>query len=128
MSSPTGSMRTVPDTTACLDKAYLQAHHVVSVPLVILFGEDSTLDISCKDSLQWLRTSPVLPRTAAPPPGEFVRAYRRQLEQAQTILSILPSFDVSGTVRSAISACGVSLPSGGGRTVPRRAPPFGCAA
>jgi fatty acid-binding protein DegV len=121
-------MGIVPDTTACLDEAFRQAHHVVSVPLVILGAEASALDISCKDFLHRLRTSPVLPRTAAPPPGEFVKAFRRQLEQAQTILSIHPSSEVSGTVRSAISACGVSLPSGGGRTVPRRAPPFGCAA
>ena len=107
MGSPTRSMRIVTDTTACLDEAFLQAHQVVSVPQVILFGEDSYLeqvDISCEDFLQRLRTSPVLPRTAAPPPGEFVKAYRRQLEQAQTILSIHPSSEVSGTVRSAISA------------------------
>jgi DegV family protein with EDD domain len=113
MGSLPASLRIVTDTTACLDEAFLQAHHVENVPQVILFGEDSYLEqveISCEDFLQRLRTSPVLPCTAAPPPGEFVKAYRRQLGQAQTILSIHPSSEVSGTVRSAISAREESFP------------------
>jgi fatty acid-binding protein DegV len=121
-------MGIVPDTTACLDEAFRQAHHVVSVPLVILGAEASALDISCKDFLHRLRTSPVVPRTAAPPPGQSVRAYRRPLEQAQPVLSNHPSSGVSGMVRTAISARGVLFPDGGGRTLPRRAPPIGCAA
>ncbi len=113
MGSPSASIRIVTDTTACLDEAFLQAHHVECVPQVIHFGEECYLEqveLGFEDFLKRLRVSPVLPHTAAPPPGEFVKAYRRQLEQAQTILSIHPSTEVSGTVRSAISAHVGSFP------------------
>jgi len=113
MGSPPGAVRIVTDTTACLDEQYLREHQVESVPQVILFGEESYLEqveMGCEEFLRRLRASPVLPRTAAPPPGEFVTAYRRQLEHAATILSIHPSSEVSGTVRSALTAREESFP------------------
>ena len=113
MGDEPASIRIVTDTTACLDEAFLQAHPIGYVPQVISFGEESYLEqaeISCDDFLKRLRDGPTLPKTAAPPPGEFVDAYRRQLEQARTILSIHPSSEVSGTVRSAIAAREGSFP------------------
>jgi DegV family protein with EDD domain len=102
-----GTVRIVTDTTAVLPLDYLAAHHVENVPQVILFGEESfqeEYELNYSDFVRRLRTSPQLPKTAAPPPGLLVEAYRRQLAEAQTVISIHPSTDVSGTVRSAITA------------------------
>lgn len=106
-------VRLVTDTTACLPPEFLTKHAIENVPQVILFGEESFLEeveISRSEFIRRLRVSPVLPKTAAPPPGEFVKAFTRQLEHADTILCIHPSTEVSGTVRSAQTARDDSFP------------------
>jgi DegV family protein with EDD domain len=100
-------IRLVTDTTACLSSEFLKAHCIENVPQVILFGEESFLEeveISRAEFIRRLRISPVLPKTAAPPPGEFVKAFARQLAAAETLLCLHPSTEVSGTVRSALTA------------------------
>ncbi len=107
MNSSSSRIRIVTDTTAVLPPEYTAAHRVEVVPQVILFGQESLLEdveISYAEFIRRLRASPQLPKTAAPPPGLMVEAYRRQLAEADTILSIHPSLDVSGTVRSALTA------------------------
>jgi DegV family protein with EDD domain len=106
-------VRLVTDTTACLPSDFLTQHAIEYVPQVILFGEESFLEeveITRAEFIRRLRASPVLPKTAAPPPGEFVKAFTRQLEHADTILCIHPSTEVSGTVRSAMTARDESFP------------------
>lgn len=100
-------VRIVTDTTAALPPEYVAAHPVEVVPQVVLFGEDSFLEnveLSYADFIRRLKSSPQLPTTAAPPPGELIRAYTRQLAAADTVISIHPSAEVSGTVRSAMTA------------------------
>lgn len=109
MVSPTrpGAVRIVTDTTASLPRGYAEAHGLEVVPQVVLFGQESFLEereLSPDEFLRRLRESPIPPKTAAPPPGEFVAAYRRQLALGETILSLHPSAEVSGTVRSARTA------------------------
>jgi fatty acid kinase fatty acid binding subunit len=109
----TSNVRIVTDTTAVLPPEYIAAHPIEVVPQVILFGEDSLLEdveISYSEFLRRLRASAQLPKTAAPPPGLLVEAYKRQLAQAQTVISIHPSTEVSGTVRSAQTAKAESFP------------------
>lgn len=106
-------IRVVTDTTAVLPREYVEAHHVENVPQIIMFGQESfqeDYEISFADFIRRLRTSKQLPKTAAPPPGLLVEAYRRQLAEADTILSLHPSTEVSGTVRSAITAKEESFP------------------
>jgi fatty acid kinase fatty acid binding subunit len=109
-----GKIRIVTDTTAVLSPEYLAAHHVENVPQIILFGEESfqeDYELSYSEFVRRLRASPQLPKTAAPPPGLLVEAYRRQLAEAQTVISIHPSTEVSGTVRSAITAKEEAFPN-----------------
>ncbi|HEY4688087.1 MAG TPA: DegV family protein [Anaerolineae bacterium] len=113
MAELSSEIRVVTDTTAVLPQEYATAHQVAIVPQVILFGEESFLedvDLSYAEFIHRLKASAALPKTAAPPPGEMVKAYRRQLAGARTILSIHPSIDVSGTVRSAVTAKEESFP------------------
>jgi DegV family protein with EDD domain len=103
----------VTDTTAVLPPEYCTAHGIRVVPQVIIFGEESFLEgveLSSAEFMRRLRASPQLPKTAAPPPGLFVEAYRALLSEADTVLSIHPSTDVSGTVRSALTAREESFP------------------
>jgi DegV family protein with EDD domain len=100
-------VRIITDTTASLPADFLAAHPVEMIPQVVLFGEENFLegqDITYTEFIRRLKASQQLPKTAAPPPGLMIAAYQRQLAEAQTILSIHPSSDVSGTIRSAETA------------------------
>lgn len=101
------AIRIVTDTTAALPAAYLAAHHIENIPQVVLFGQESFFEernLAYAEFIARLKTARQLPKTAAPLPGHFLEAYQRQLAHAPTILSLHPSLDVSGTVRSATLA------------------------
>jgi DegV family protein with EDD domain len=107
MPSPSVRIRVVTDTTAPVPPTFAEEHQVEVVPQVVLFGDESFLEekeLSYAEYIRRLKSSPQLPKTAAPPPGLLVEAYRRQLATAATVLSIHPSVDVSGTIRSAETA------------------------
>lgn len=117
------AVRIVTDTTAVLPPEYAPAHAVEVAPQVIIFGEESYLEsveLSTEEFIRRLKSAPELPKTAAPPPGEFVKAYRRQLAEAHTVISIHPSGDVSGTVRSAQTAKEESFPDADIRIIDTR--------
>ena len=117
------AVRIVTDTTAVLPPEFIAAHPVEVAPQVIIFGEESYLEnveLSTEEFVRRLKSSPQLPKTAAPPPGEFVKAYRRQLAEAETVISIHPSGQVSGTVRSAEIAREESFPGADIRIIDAR--------
>jgi len=116
-------VRIVTDTTASLPPGFAAAHHVAVVPQVVSFGEESfkeEVELSEADFLRRLTESATLPKTAAPEPGWFVDVYRRQLAVADTILSLHPSSEVSGTVRSALTAKETDFPSADIRVIDTR--------
>lgn len=111
MSSP--QIRIVTDTTAALPLGYARAHHIEVVPQIVNFGAASFLEgvtLDYAEFIRRLKASPQLPKTAAPQPGDLIEAYRRQLVHAPTIISIHPSSEVSGTVRSALTAKETAFP------------------
>jgi len=114
MPEASSTVRIVTDTTAVLPPEYIAAHAVEVVPQVVLFGEESFLEdreLTYAEFIRRLKISAQLPKTAAPPVGEMIKAYERQLAAAQTVLSIHPSTEVSGTVRSAQTAKDDSFPN-----------------
>jgi DegV family protein with EDD domain len=101
------SVRIVTDTVASLLPEYLAVHPIPVVSQIVNFGAESFLenvDLSYPEFIRRLKSSAQLPKTAAPPPGEFVQVYEALLREASTVISIHPSTDVSGTVRSALTA------------------------
>jgi len=100
-------IRLVTDTTAVLPRDFAAQHDLVVIPQVIRFGNDSYLEGVEMEEPEFLRrlvTSPVLPGTAAPPPGLFDETFRRAAETGDTVIAIHPSKEVSGTVPSAYTA------------------------
>jgi DegV family protein with EDD domain len=74
---------------------------------VINFGEESLregVDIDHAAFMARLRAGGELPKTAAPYPGDFIAAFEKFFKQGERIVCIHPSADVSGTVRSALTA------------------------
>jgi DegV family protein with EDD domain len=100
-------VKIVADTVACLTPEVINRYHIPVVPQVINFGSDSYLegvDIDIDTFMQKLRASIELPKTAAPPVEYFVQVFEELVPSGEPILCIHPSSDVSGTVRSALTA------------------------
>jgi DegV family protein with EDD domain len=114
MATQSVSVRILADTTAGLPQDFLRVHPIEVVPQVILFGEESLLEeveIGYPEFVRRLKAASELPKTAAPPPGEYVKSFERELKRATCLLAICPSADVSGTVRSAQTAKEDAFPS-----------------
>ncbi len=106
-------VRLVTDSTVSLPPGFAEAHGIEVVPQVVRFGEEAFLegvDISHAEYIRRLKSAAVKAGTAACPPAEFIKAYRRQLEIGDTIISLHPSNEVSGTVRSANIAKSEAFP------------------
>jgi DegV family protein with EDD domain len=76
------------------------------VPLYVNFGTESYrdgVDLTAHEFYERLRTSPQLPTTSQPTPGDFLAAYE-ELGQYERILSIHIASNLSGTFQSAGTA------------------------
>ncbi|MCL4393934.1 MAG: DegV family protein [Chloroflexi bacterium] len=123
MSTTAPWVRIVTDTTATMPAEFAEAHAIQVVPQIILFGEKSfreERDLTYAEFVRRLKLSPQLPKTAAPEPREMIQAYRQQLEHASTVISIHPSAEVSGTVRTAETAKAEAFPDADIRIIDTR--------
>jgi DegV family protein with EDD domain len=117
------TVRIITDTTASLPEGFAAAHGVPVIPQVIVLGERAFLEnveITQADFIRYLKASDVLPKTQAPPPGECVRAYQQALSEADVLICLHPSSDVSGTVRSANTAKESTFPEADIRIIDTR--------
>jgi fatty acid kinase fatty acid binding subunit len=99
--------RVVADTTCGLALGDCQRLGIPLIPQIIHFGEDSFregVDIDHATFLARLRSGRGLPKTAAPYPGDFLGIFEQSASTGESIVCVHPSSDVSGTVRSALTA------------------------
>lgn len=100
-------IKIVADTTCSLPMSQLRELDIPVVPQIIVFGEESYRDdteIDAISFLQKMRSSSILPKTAAPPPPLYNPIFEKYGTPGNTIIVVAPSGEVSGTVRSAITA------------------------
>jgi len=101
-------VRIVTDSSCDLTDAEVGAHGIEVVPLSIRFGSDEYEDrteLSVEDFYEKLAASTDLPETAAPAPGKFEAAFRRQQDAgADAVVCINLSSDLSATMQSAQNA------------------------
>ena len=102
------SVRIVTDSSADLPADEVARLGVEVVPLSIRFGTDEYtdgVDLSVDEFYDKLASSDDLPETAAPAPGAFEAAFRRQTEAgADAVVCIDLSSDLSATFQSAQNA------------------------
>jgi DegV family protein with EDD domain len=101
-------VRIVTDSSCDLTDEEVTAHGIEVVPLSIRFGSEELQDrteLSVESFYERLATSSVLPETAAPAPGAFEAAFRRQQAAgADAIVCINLSSDLSATMQAAQTA------------------------
>jgi DegV family protein with EDD domain len=100
-------IRIIADTTSNIPPGEAEELGIYFLPQIIIFGEKAYRDdheLTTAEFLEKLRASPVLPKTAAPPPLLYQPIYESLTKQNDTIIVICPSQLVSGTYRSASDA------------------------
>lgn len=116
-------IRIITDTLSGLHPQWTTEHGIPLIPQVIYFGEESCLEIQemgIEEFIRRLKSSSVLPRTAAPPPGLFIQAFEELDAAHNTILCIHPTAELSGTVRSAQIAKAEAFPNADIRIIDTR--------
>ncbi len=94
----------VADTTSSIPPVVAKDLGIAYVPQVIIFGEESFKDDYELDSetfIKRLRASTELPKTAAPSPAFYAPHFEKFSANGDTIVVLVPSGDVSGTLRGA---------------------------
>jgi DegV family protein with EDD domain len=101
-------VRIVTDSAADLTPSEIEELGVEVVPLSIRFGDKEYtdgVDLTVEEFYAKLATSPDLPETAAPSPGAFEAAFRRQASAgADAVVCINISSGLSATIQAAQSA------------------------
>ena len=108
----------VVDSTADFPDAQERYPNWRVVPLYVNFGTDSYkdgVDLTAAQFYDRLRTSPELPTTSQPTPGDFLEAYE-QLAEYERIFSVHIAASLSGTFQSAGTAA-AQLGDGRVRTI-----------
>ena len=98
------SIRIVTDSTADLSEELREELGIASIPLIVRFGADTFrdgLDISSGEFYERLTTESEFPSTSQPSVGEFLELYREVAKEADSIISIHISSELSGTCESA---------------------------
>ena len=101
----------VTDSAACLPPALAAKYQIEVVPLTLVF-EDRTYPDGSEDGsedgsstfYQHLRSSPRLPTTASPSPGDFLEALKRVARRCEAVLCITVGSRFSSSYDSAVQA------------------------
>jgi DegV family protein with EDD domain len=101
-------VRIVTDSSCDLDTAEADELGVEIVPLSIRFGDNEftdRVDLSVEDFYSRMASTAALPETAAPSPGAFEAAFRKQVEAgADAVVCINLSSGLSATMQAAENA------------------------
>ena len=100
-------IKIIADTTSVIEPEEAQGAGIVMIPQIIVFGDKSYRDdneITTEEFLAKLKSSPVLPKTAAPPPALYTPVFEEVAKNKETAIVVCPSSNISGTFRSATVA------------------------
>ena len=100
-------IRIVTDSAADMEKEELEKYSVVSVPLSVSFGHSSYLDgvdLNKDRFYELLQSEKEFPKTSQPSPETFLSRFEEAKAAGDSVICILISQALSGTVQSAMVA------------------------
>ena len=102
-------IRIITDSAADFSQSELQALSVRCVPMTVSFGEDSYTDgVDLPQEIFWQRMEAGQnPKTSQPSPDAFLREFEAAKDAGDSVVCILVSSALSGTVQSALIAAGM---------------------
>lgn len=104
----------VTDSTAHVPDDLLEKYDLRVAHLSVLFGKDAVRehDISTDEFFRRAKASPSLPTSSQPTPAEFQRVYEELAQDHDSIIAVIMSHKLSGTINSARLAAGMLADSG----------------
>ena len=102
-----GKTFVITDSTAYIPEPLVKQHGLQIVPLTVVWGNETFrdgVDITPPEFYKRLKTAKVMPSTSQTTPDEFKRVFAPILEAGDSILAVLISSKLSGTVDSAVQA------------------------
>jgi DegV family protein with EDD domain len=102
-----GKTVVVSDSTGYIPSALLIKHGIRTVPLSVVWGNEvlkDGVDILPPQFYARLKTAKVMPSTSQPSPDEFKKVFAPIIDAGDSILAVLISSKLSGTVDSAVQA------------------------
>jgi DegV family protein with EDD domain len=100
-------IKIIADTTSCIPPKQAAEMGIPYLPQIIVFGEESYRDdteITVPQFLEKLKSSSIMPKTSAPAPELYRPIYEEFAAQGHTMIVLVPSAEVSGTLRGATVA------------------------
>lgn len=107
MSELKSKVAVVTDSTSSLTPAIGREYGIAVAPIYVTFGTRTYrdgVDLDSESFYRLLRESEELPTTAQPTAGDFVQIYTALSEEAEAIVSIHISHEMSATLDSALTA------------------------
>ncbi|KKK37682.1 DegV domain-containing protein [Mesobacillus campisalis] len=104
-------IKVVTDSTVDLSENVIKEYDIHIVPLSISIDGEHFLDrieISPQEFMDKMKASKELPKSSQPSAGEFLEVYESLADQGYSVISIHMTGGMSGTVRSAESAAGMT--------------------
>lgn len=99
-------IRIITDSAADFSAGELSKHHITAIPLQIVFGSDTYEDgVTLTPEIFWQRImSGENPKTSQPTPDAFLTAFEEAKAAGDSVVCVLLSSGLSGTVQSATLA------------------------
>lgn len=97
------------DSTGDLTPELLSRYDIQVVPLYVRFGDEIFADgveLDNRQLFQRVADTGVMPQTAAPTPEDFLKVFKKILDEGQDVICICLSSHLSATVQSATIAAG----------------------
>lgn len=99
-------IRIITDSAADFTAGELQSNSIIAIPLQVVFGEDAYEDgVTLTPEIFWQRImSGENPKTSQPTPDAFLSAFEAAKAAGDSVVCVLLSSGLSGTVQSAMLA------------------------
>ncbi len=97
----------ITDSTSNLPSDLAERYKIEIAPQILIWGEDNLydgVDISADEFYARLQTSNILPKSSQPTVGHFMRLFEPHVKQGNSIIAVVISNELSGTVQSALQA------------------------
>lgn len=98
------AVRIIVDSTGDYSMAEIEKRQITCIPMTIAFGEEQYtdgVDLSKDEFFEKLIGEDVFPKTSQPSPAEFVECFEKAKEAGDSVVAILISGALSGTIQSA---------------------------
>ena len=98
------AIRIVTDSAADYTKAEIEKRNIICIPMTVSFGDEvftDGVDLEKEEFFERLKNSKCLPHTAQPSPASFLDCFEEAKTAGDTVIAILISGALSGTIQSA---------------------------